>query len=146
MRTKNFVRLIGGLVLWCGVAAAQNDGSGMRLQLLSGKTGRPVANQKVMLERPDGMGLDGKKGGTAAVTDGEGYAAIPGSDATLLAIAVELHKPCSKTLKHTFDLGKVRAAGVVSENACKPRITLYPQPGTLVFFVRDMTWLEKMRK
>jgi len=59
---------------------------------------------------------------------------------------VDLHHACSKTDKHDFSLEKVRVTGVVSANSCKPRITMYPQPGTLIFYVRDLTFFERMRR
>jgi hypothetical protein len=93
--------------------------------------------------RKDGKAIDGK----GETTDGEGYAAIPNVDAALsdVFISVDLHLPCSKTGKHDFSLAKVRVSGVVSENVCRPRITMYPQAGTLIFYVRDETFIEKMR-
>jgi hypothetical protein len=140
-------------VVWlvlCGVlcapfhAGAQAaDATALRVQILNGKTGRPVTNQHLRMFRKDGKAIDGK----GETTDGEGYAAIPNVDAALsdVFISVDLHLPCSKTGKHDFSLAKVRVSGVVSENVCRPRITMYPQAGTLIFYVRDETFIEKMR-
>jgi len=154
-----FAALIAGLVaalalvMWCVRpphvgAQASADTPTLRVQVLSGKTGRPVTNAHLKLFRdsrldPLGGGHDNK----VETTDGEGYAPIPDVDTSVpeVFIAVDLHVPCSKTGKHDFPLLKVRAAGVVSENACRPRISMFPQQGTLIFYVRDETFLEKLR-
>ncbi len=130
------------------LAQAAADAPTLRIQLLSGKTGRPVANQRLTLTRGDGKSLDGSPRNRFATTDGEGYAAIPNLDATVgnVLVAVDFFKPCSKTGKRAFSLVAVRASGVVSENVCRPRITVFPQAGTLIFFVRPETWLEKNRR
>ena len=143
-------RSIVSLVL-CGVfcipfyagAQAAADATALRVQILNGKTGRPVTNQHLRMFRKDGKAIDGK----GETTDGEGYAAIPNVDVAIadIFIAVDAHLPCSKTGKHDFSLAKVRVSGVVSENVCRPRITMYPQAGTLIFYVRDETFIEKMR-
>jgi hypothetical protein len=144
-------RHVVSLVL-CGVlctpfyagAQAAADAAALRVQILNGKTGRPVTNQHLRMFRKDGKAIDGK----GETTDGEGYAAIPNVDAAIaeIFIAVDTHLPCSKTGKHDFSLAKVRVSGVVSENVCRPRITMYPQAGTLIFYVRDETFIEKMRR
>ncbi len=124
-------------------AQTGSDATTLRVQILNGKTGRPVTSQHLRMFRKDGKAIDGK----GETTDGEGYAAIPNVDvATVdIFIAVDAHLPCSKTGKHDFSLAKVRVSGVVSENVCRPRITMYPQAGTLIFYVREETFMEKMR-
>ena len=132
----------------CAGAQAGADAAALRIQLLDGRTGRPVTNHHLVIARKDGRPLEGngagKKGET---TDGEGYAPIPNTDVALdhVVVNVDRHRPCSKTEKREFSLVKVRASGVVSENSCRSRITLFPQAGTLVFFVREETFIEKMR-
>jgi hypothetical protein len=128
-------------------AQAAADPTTLRVQILSGKTGRPVANQHFLLLRKDGHPLEGttKVGET---TDGEGYAPIPNVDTSgpEVRIWTDGYQPCSRVGKRNFSLAKVRTLGVVSENACRPRITMYPQPGTLIFYVREETIFEKMRR
>ena len=120
-----------------------------RPRSLNGRTGRPVTNVHLKLFRDAHLhAFSGAHDDKGETTDGEGYAPIPNVDAAVgsVFIAVDLHRACSKTDKHDFSLAKVRVAGVVSENYCKPRITMYPQPGTLIFYVRDLTLIEKMRR
>jgi hypothetical protein len=138
---------IGALVLGAALcfavqAAAQADASPLRVQILNGKTGRPITNQHLVLSQKDGKAIDGK----GETTDGEGYASIPNIEVSDIFISVDLHVACSKTLKHDFSLAKVRTAGVVSENSCRSRITMFPQQGTLIFYVRDETFWERMRE
>lgn len=135
--------------LYASFHATAQDATTLRVQILSGKTGRPVTNVHLRLFRDAHLAaFSGAHDDKGETTDGEGYAPIPNVDATVgsVFIAVDLHRPCSKTDKHDFSLVKVRVAGVVSENSCKPRISMYPQPGTLIFYVRDLTLMEKMRR
>gem|GEM_PF-2838074 len=116
----------------------------LRIQILSGKTGRPVTGQHIVLMRDDG---GAPKRLADEKTDGEGYAAIPNVDgAAKVSVLVDGQRPCSKIAKRSFELVQVRTAGVVSENTCKPRITLFPQAGTLVVFVREETFFERLRR
>jgi hypothetical protein len=128
-------------------ALPAQDLNAIRIQILDGKTGRPITNQHLLIMRPDGRALDGGRNLPSLTTDGEGYAPIPTPDPSVpnLVVNVDLHRPCSKTGVHTFPLARIHSTGVVSENTCRPRIKLYPQPGTLVFFVRPETFLEKIR-
>lgn len=127
-------------------AQDSTDVTALRIQILNGRTGRPITNQPLRLRRKGGQPLEGNTK-TSETTDGEGYAPIPNVDTVIkeVSVFVEGFRPCSKTETHTFSLTKVRVAGVVSENACRPRITMYPQQGTLIFYVRDETFIEKMR-
>jgi hypothetical protein len=133
-------------VALCVRAQTGADTTALRIQLLNGRTGRPVTNQHLVITRKDGRVLEGtaKAGET---TDGEGYAGIPNieSPPSEISVSVDAFQPCSKTSRHIFSLAKLRASGVVSENSCRPRITMYPQPGTLIFYVRDETFIEKLR-
>jgi hypothetical protein len=131
-----------GVVLHAGAQTAP-----LRVQILNGKTGRPLANQKIVVMGRDGVPSHAAHDFGSKMTDGEGYAALPELDSPLteVQVFVEWHQPCSKTGKHDFSLAKVRVSGVVSENVCRPRITMYPQAGTLIFYVREETFIEKMR-
>lgn len=143
-----WLMLAGMLALAMPAAAQQKDGLQMRLQVLNGRTGKPVVHQKVQVWGSDGVPKHPGRRMVDAVSDGEGYVTLPDVVPVpqRLVISVGTFRPCSKTSVNSFEFAKVVASGVVSENACKPRISLYPQAGTLVFFVRPETWLERMRK
>lgn len=136
------------LLLLCGSAAAQHDASQMRLQLLNGRTGKPVAQQRVVLMAGDGVPKHALTHWSVATTDGEGYVSLPEQVPVpqLVVVFAEGFRSCAKDGSNRFAVQKIAAGGLVSDNACKPRITLYPQPGTLVYFVRPETWLERMRE
>jgi len=143
------IAVVFAVLLWASLRAAAQDATALRVQILNGRTGRPVTNVHLKLFRDvHAHSFSGAHNDKGETTDGEGYAPIPNVDATTsnIFIAVDLHRPCSKTDKHDFSMVKVRVTGVVSENSCKPRISMYPQPGTLIFYVRDLTLLEKMRR
>ncbi len=129
-----------------GLSQTATDGNTLRIQILSGKNGRPVTSVHVTLLRKDGLALDGSRAIKWVATDDEGSISVPSPDPAVadVYISVALHRPCSKTGRHNFELARVRASGVVSENSCSPRIKLFPQAGTLVFFVRDETFLERL--
>ena len=136
-----------GLCCWSRAEAqVVADALKLRVQILDGKTGRPVENQHLLLQREDGHPIGSDGASKAVTTDGEGYAAVPNVDPSIPAvfILVESHRPCSKAQRHDFSLLTVRTLGVVSENSCRPRITLFPQAGTLIFFVRPETFFERM--
>lgn len=141
--------MVFAMLLCASHWAGAQDATTLRVQILNGRTGRPVTNVHLKLFRDVHLvSFSGAHDDKGETTDGEGYAPIPNIDATIgnVFIAVDLHRACSKTDKHDFSLAKVRVAGVVSENSCKPRISMYPQPGTLIFYVRDLTLIEKMRR
>jgi len=145
LNVRRMTMVFAGCVM-LSAGAQMGDAPALRIQILNGKTGRPVAHQHLALLRKDGKPLDGADK-SSVTTDGEGYAPIPNVDAAVgdVVVFVDLHRPCSKTGKREFSLVGVRSKGVVSENACKPRITMFPVAGTLIYFVRDETFLEKMR-
>lgn len=120
----------------------------MRLQVLNGRTGKPVVHARVTVWASDDIPKHPAKKLVKAETDGEGYISLPdaGPVPQHVIVDIETFRPCSRTDTNSFTVQKIAATGLVSENACKPRISLYPQAGTLVFFVRPETWLERLRK
>ena len=143
---KALLALVLGLVgMAQGAVRASAQASELRVQVLNGKTGRPVVNTHVMLWRDMGHAALAPGVAPQGTTDGEGYAAIPANDAEFVVVFVEGRQTCSKTFEHTFSLTSVRTRGLVSENACNAHIHMYAQAGTLVVFVRELTWYERMR-
>lgn len=128
-------------------AAAQHDASQMRLQLLNGKTGKPVVRLKVGLWAEDGIAGHKPTLIVKGVSDGEGFVAFPELPRMPQRVVVipEAFLPCSKTSVRSFSYAGIASTGIVSENSCRPRISMYPQAGTLVFFIRPQTWLDHIR-
>jgi hypothetical protein len=122
----------------------------LRVQILNGKTGKPVANENVNLFRAGDFGdLAGDRNVRGFTTDAEGM--IKTSDIApntpSFYVFVDWHRQCTnkdKVNRIAFSLQEIFATGVVSENACKPKIERSVTPGTLVLFVREETFFEKM--
>jgi 5-hydroxyisourate hydrolase-like protein (transthyretin family) len=122
----------------------------LRVQILNGKTGKPVANEHVNLFRSEGFGdLAGKRGVAGFTTDADGTVTTSeiAPEVHALFVSVDWHRQCSeneKVNRISFSLQEIFVKGVVSENTCKPKVTRTALPGTLVLFVRDETFFEKM--
>jgi hypothetical protein len=114
-----------------------------RVQILDGKTGKPVANEHVNLFRPGESGANWHIG--EFNTDANGILTVspiaPKTDS--FTVAVDWHRPCAKSYAK-FLLEDIFSKGVVSENSCKTRVERRAEPGTLILFVRDETFFEKM--
>jgi hypothetical protein len=113
----------------------------LRIQILNGKTGKPISNNRVVL-----MGESDSKGiselGTF-FTDADGVLTASQTDPQTRSVIVypEWHQPCSKN--RNFSVADIASKGVVSENSCK-KLERTASPGTLILFVRDETFFEKM--
>jgi hypothetical protein len=122
----------------------------LRVQVLDGKTGKPVANEHVNLFRTGDFGdLAGDRNVRGFKTDADGV--ITTSDIApnihSFLVSVDWHRQCTedeKVNRISFSLQEIFVKGVVSENTCKPKVTRTVLPGTLVLFVRDETFFEKM--
>jgi hypothetical protein len=122
----------------------------LRVQILNGKNGKPVANEHVNLFRAGDFGdLAGDRDVRGFNTDADG--GITTSDIApeihSFLVSVDWHRQCTENEKVNhiaFSLPEIFAKGVVSENTCKPKIKRTAEPGTLILFVRDETLFEKM--
>jgi hypothetical protein len=130
------------LALLCSSLRAQT----LHVQIVDGLNGKPIANQHLLVfgSEDEKLALVEHPRRTEFVTDAEGFVTFSQVASTVRAVVifVDWHHPCSKT--RTFNLEQVFSEGVVSENSCKRSIKRVATPGTLVFFVRDETFLEKM--
>ncbi len=62
-----------------------------------------------------------------------------------LSVSVDWHRPCQKDPRGgIYPLATIVDAGLVAPNMCSS-ITRKASPDKLYFFVRDETFLEKMR-
>jgi hypothetical protein len=130
------------LVLLFALAVITNAQT-LRIQILNGKTSEPVANEHVNLFRPGDSGANWHIG--EFNTDENGifiFSQIdPKTDS--FTVAVDWHRPCAKSYAK-FSLQNIFSKGSVSENTCKPKLRRSAEPGTLILFVRDETFFEKM--
>jgi hypothetical protein len=115
----------------------------LKIQVLDGKSGRPLANQRVVL-----MGQSGSEGARRIGdfhTEADGNITVSPIDPEVrsLSVYVEWHHLCAKN-QATLSVISVLSTGLASENSCNPKLERTTEPGTLILFVRDETFFEKM--
>jgi len=118
----------------------------LRVQILNGKNGKPVANEHVNLFRTGKFGdLAGNRDVGGFKTDADGVFTVsqiaPETDS--FTVSVDWHRSCANSYA-TFSLREIFSKVVASENSCKPKLEQSAMPGTLVLFVSDETFFEKM--
>jgi hypothetical protein len=119
----------------------------LRILILNGKNGKPVANEHVNIFRAGDFGdLSGNRNVAGFNTDVNGIVTTSdiAPDVHAFYVSVDWHRQCTKKNPTTFSLQEVFTKGIVSENTCKPKLVRSASPGTLVLFVRDETFFEKM--
>jgi hypothetical protein len=131
----------------CLVLAHPAKSETLRIQILNGKNGKPVANEHVNLFRTGGFGdLTGNRDVAGFTTDANGIMTTSKISPEVQAFfaSVDWHRQCTKRNPVAFSLPEIFAKGVVSENSCKSKLERTAEPGTLILFVRDETFFEKM--
>jgi hypothetical protein len=128
------------LLLFVSLAAVAQT---VRVQILEGKSGKPVANQRVVLMSESESGGASQIGDFHTQADGMFTVSLTDQKARSLKVYVEWHHPCAKG-PAMFSLQKITSVGIVSENSCKAKVGATATPGTLILFVRDETFFEKM--
>jgi hypothetical protein len=122
----------------------------LRVQILNGRNGKPVANEHVNLFRTGDFGdLAGDRNVRGFNTDADGAIATSdiAPDIHSFLVSVDWHRQCTENKKLNpiaFSLQEIFAKGIVSKNTCKPKVKRTAEPGTLILFVRDETLSEKM--
>jgi hypothetical protein len=118
----------------------------LRVQILNGKNGKPVANEHVNVFRTGDFGdLAGNRDHREFNTDANGIFTVSqiAPETNSFTVAVDWHRPCAKTYAK-FSLHEIFSKGLVSQNSCKPKLERSATPGTLILFVREETFFEKM--
>jgi hypothetical protein len=122
----------------------------LRVQILNGKNGKPVANEHVNLFRTGDFGdLTGDRDVRGFTTDADGVITTSdiSPDIHSFLVSVDWHRQCNeneKVNRTAFSLPQIFSNGIVSKNSCKAKVQRPAEPGTLVLFVRDETLFEKM--
>jgi hypothetical protein len=128
--------------------ASYTGGQTLRVQILDGKTGKPVAHEHVKLFRDgDFSDLIGSRDIHGFTTDEYGIIETSqiATETKTAGVAVDWHRPCLKVFRlQWFPLPSVMAIGAVSENSCNAKLHTKAEPGMLIFFVRKETFFEKM--
>jgi hypothetical protein len=125
------------------VSALITNAQILRVQVLNGKTGKPVANEHINLFRPGESGANWHIGEFNTDANGIFIFSQIGAKTDSFTVAVDWHRPCAKCYAK-FSLQDIFSNGSVSENTCKPKLRRSAEPGTLILFVRDETFFEKM--
>jgi hypothetical protein len=118
----------------------------LRVQIINGKTGKPVAHEHVNFFRNESFSdLAGRRDVHGFMTDEDGVITTSDitSDTKTIGVTVDWHRACSKTYQW-FSFSEILSTGLVSENSCKSKINRGLDPGTLIIFVRNETFFEKM--
>jgi len=115
----------------------------LRVQVLDGKTGKPVTNEHVNLFRPGESGANWHIGEFNTDANGIFVFSQIGAKTDSFTVAVDWHRPCAKSYAK-FSLQDIVSKGFVSENICKPKLRRSAEPGTFILFVRNETFFEKM--
>jgi hypothetical protein len=105
-----------------------------------------VANEHVNLFRNgDFADPAGNRNVVGFKTDPDGVFTVSeiAPETHLFTVAVDWHRPCAKNYV-PFSVQEISSKGVVSKNTCKPKLERSAAPGTLILFVRDETFFEKM--
>ena len=137
------------LVLLFALAVIKNAQT-LRVQILNGKTGKPVANEHVNLFRYGEFGdLTGDRNVRGFTTDADGIITSSdfAPDTHSFYVSVDWHRQCTKKSQVNdvaFSLQEIFTRGIVSENTCKAKLERSAKPGTLILFVREETFFEKM--
>jgi 5-hydroxyisourate hydrolase-like protein (transthyretin family) len=118
----------------------------LKVQVFNGTTGKPVANEHVnIFLGKDSGDLASNRNIGEFNTDADGIFTVSqfAAETHSFTVYVNWHKPCAKNLT-TFSLQEIFSKGVVSENSCRSKLERSVTPGTLILFVRDETFFEKM--
>jgi hypothetical protein len=115
----------------------------LKVQILNGKNGKSLANQRVVLMGQSDSAAFRRIGDFHTAVDGIITLSITDYHADSFDVYVEWHHPCAKN-RVTFSSQRIISTGVVSENSCNSKLKPSSIPGTLVLFVRDETFFEKM--
>jgi hypothetical protein len=128
--------------VFCAIAANGN----VEVHVVNGKNGKPVAGAHVLVFH--GGSADEVKHLKYPLelrTDSDGVGVLPSDTMLWLRVSVDWYRSCiSDPGGGVYSLATIRDSGLVTPNICGS-ITRKASPGTLYLFVRDETFIEKMR-
>jgi hypothetical protein len=127
---------------FCAVA-----GNGtVEIHVVNGKNGSPVVNANVLVfQGVSTEEIAQLKHSIELRTDSDGVAILSKDAMSWLRVSVDWHRPCQKDPRGgIYPLAMIVDAGLVTPNTCGS-ITRKASPGKFYLFMRDETFLEKMR-
>jgi len=115
----------------------------IRVQLLYGKTGKPVKKAKVQIGY-----MDSKRDAFQEITDKDGIISFDSRGEKSFAVTTLFNINCGEQVpggpEPTYAIGTIMSAGIVTHNTCGKR-RAEPVPGNLIYYVRAASWLELFR-
>jgi hypothetical protein len=115
----------------------------LKIQVLDGKSGKPLVNQRVVLMGQSGSGSARHIGDFHTEANGNILVSQIDPDVRSFSVYVEWQHLCAKD-QATFSVMSVLSTGLVSENSCSTKLKRATEPGALILFVRHETFFEKM--
>jgi hypothetical protein len=118
----------------------------VKIHVVNGKDGKPVTNAHVLVFQGESIEeVKQLKHSLDLRTDSDGVAVLPGDMMPWLRVSVDWHRSCqSEPDSGIYRLTAIQQAGLATSNTCSS-IVKKATPGELYLFVRDETFLEKMR-
>lgn len=133
--------LLMALAVCCAAATAQD----IRVRLLDGKTGRPIANTRLLIFGTNSS-TDPHEFSFARGTDDHGEAILPADQlhGRFLQVFTDFMTDCvSNPNRSALSVEAIHAKGLVRENTCS-KLSATAHPHELVVFARKPTLREKM--
>ena len=128
-----------------------DDTTTIHIRLLNGKSGQPIANKEVFLERSKTHLMShAEEHDIRTDTTGLAEATVAKTGDVLNPIVVD-YKSCTPRTKHDgetekserFSVSQILSAGIVAQNTCG-KATQPPKPGELTLYFRTMNVFERI--
>jgi hypothetical protein len=132
------------------IGTAQVSAQDIVIHAVNGKNGQPIAKNHLLVwafdQMSDRMTRNGQQ--LDLYTNENGIAVIPSGTIKLshLQVWVDGHTQCNRDPNAvSLSVDEIRRKGINAENNCSHKITVAPQPNTLVIYARPATFFEGMR-
>jgi hypothetical protein len=151
--------LLLSMIILCGTLRAQNDRT-ISVHMLDSKTGQPISTSEIDVRvRATAISTQAKDIPPVYIRpnrEGVGVATFPADASDIRAYALygkanwsyvncDSIKDQGSAQEHWYSISEILATGIAPPNFCSNR-KVAVKPGEFVFFVRPMTFLEKMHE
>lgn len=127
------------------------DTTTIHIRLINGKTGQPIANKQIFLERNQKHLMShAEEHDIKTDTSGLAEAVVPKAGDVLNPVVVD-YRSCTPRARHPdekdkserFPISQILSSGVVAQNTCG-KTTQSATPGELILYFRTMNVFEKI--
>jgi hypothetical protein len=164
-RPRRIDRLFSGtvwllsMIILCATLSAQNDRT-ISVRMLDSKTGQPISTSEIdVMVRASGVSTQAKGIPPVSVRpnrEGIGVATFPTGASDIRAYALygkanwsyvncDSIRDQGSAQEHWYSISEILATGIALPNFCSNR-KVAVKPGEFVFFVRPMSFWEKMHE